>query len=99
MDGSNKKIAQKVEEAAELAAHSRAMNKVIEMSASQWVGILAEMDEKDVDEFIYVMTEERQEYQDIKKKEERRLQINDTRRLQRLERLKIRMEEITERIK
>jgi|GEM_PF-3515971 len=99
MDGTNKKFAHKVEEASELATRSRAMNRLIEMTAAEWVGILAELDEKELDEFLYVMNEERDGYEEIEKKRQRRHQVNDTRRLQRLERLKIRMEELSERIK
>lgn len=94
MSGSNKKNVQKIEAAATLAAKSKGMQSVLAISEAQWVAILAELDENKLDELIYVLSDEAETYVEIKKKRQRRHKVNDTRRLQRLERLKIRMEEI-----
>lgn len=99
MQDKNTNIAQKVEKAAQMAVQSEVMNRILDMSSAQWVGILAELDEKEVDEFLYVMKLEAEGHKEIEQKRRRRHLVNDTRRLQRLERLKIRMEEINERIK
>jgi hypothetical protein len=99
MPNKNKKIVQKVEKVAHLAAQSEAMQDVLALSEAQWISIVAELDEKKVDELLLVLEEEKDGYKEIEKKRVRQHHINDTRRLQRLERLKIRMEEISKNAK
>lgn len=99
MSQSSNKIAQKVERASQLASQSSVMKELMEMSSAEWVGIFAELDEKELDEFLYVMGEEKNGFEEIKQKAKRRLQVNETRRLQRMERLKIRMEAFHDRLK
>lgn len=95
MQNSNKNLAMKVEESARLAAKSEAMREVLDLNETQWIGVFADLDEKKLDDLLMVLREEAEGYTDIEKKRQRRHTVNDTRRLQRLERLKIRMEEIS----
>jgi len=95
MQKKSKKVVQKVEETARLASKSEAMHEILNLSEPQWVGIFADLDESKLDDLLMVLREEADGYSDIEKKRQRRHMVNDTRRLQRLERLKIRMEEIS----
>jgi dephospho-CoA kinase len=99
MPNSDKKFVQKLENVAHLASQSEAMQNVLALSESQWLGVLSDLDEKKLDELVFALKEEKEGYEAIEKKRLRQHQINSTRRLQRLERLSIRMEEITKNAK
>ncbi len=90
----NKNFVQKVEEAADLATGSIAMREVLSLKYEQWIAVFAELDEKKIDELLFVLKEEMDGYKEIEKKRQRRHAINKTRYFHRLERLKIDMAKI-----
>lgn len=82
----------KMLKAASMLPESSAMKKMLPFSKERWAGILAELDEDQVDDLLLLLKEEEGMHLDLDKKEDRRLQVNETRYLQRLEKLRISME-------
>ena len=85
----------KLKRASSLLSDSKVFKQFLDVPAPMWAGILSQLDEKKVDDLLLILDEELSMRMGIKKKEERRLQINSSKYLQRLERLKIRAENVS----
>ncbi|OGJ44652.1 hypothetical protein A3J23_00020 [Candidatus Peregrinibacteria bacterium RIFCSPLOWO2_02_FULL_48_14] len=90
-DGDHKSA--KIERASTMLEKSPAFQLVLPMSAEEWAGVLAKLDEDKIDDYLLILDEEKGTHLELKKEEKRKLQTNRTRYLQRLERLKVKAKE------
>lgn len=86
---------EKIKHASSLLPASPGFRANVVLTANQWAGILATLDEKKIDELLLVLEEEKGMNEDVEKEKVRKLTVNQTSYLQRLEQLKIRMESLT----
>ena len=86
---------EKIKHASSLLPSSLGFRANVVLTANQWAGILATLDEKKIDELLLVLEEEKEMNEDVEKEKVRKLTVNQTSYLQRLEQLKIRMESLT----
>lgn len=80
---------QKVLHASQLLEDSPAFQRVLPLTAQEWAGVLSELDEEKIDDYLLLLTEEQSMRAEIRKTEKRKKKVNHTRYLQRLERLKV----------
>ena len=85
---------EKIQHASALLPVSPGFRANVVLTANQWVGILKSLDEKKIDELLLVLEEEKGMNQDVETEKLRKLTINQTAYLQRLEKLKVRMESL-----
>ncbi len=85
---------EKIKHACKLLPVSPGFRANVVLTENQWAGILQSLDEKKIDELLLILEEEKAMNQDVEKEKDRKLTVNQTAYLQRLEKLKIRMESL-----
>lgn len=85
---------EKIKHASQLLPISPGFRANVVLTANQWAGILMGLDEKKIDELLLILEEEKGMNMDVEKEKVRKLTVNQTAYLQRLEQLKIRMESL-----
>ena len=70
-------------------AKSAAFKRNIDLPVGKWAGILADLDEEQIDDFLLILNEEQEMLMGNKKTESRKIAISKARYLQRLEQLKM----------
>ncbi len=85
---------QKVARALELIENSGGMKQFpLELTLEQWAGVFAEMQEEKVDDLLLILEEEAKMKLSDEQTEKRAHKVNQTRYLQRMERLKLSLEQ------
>lgn len=87
--------ASKIQRAAKLLPLSQGFRSNVVFSDKEWAGILANLDESRIDELLLILEEERDMNGDVENEKDRKLTMNRSAYLQRLEKLKIRIEDLT----
>lgn len=85
----------KIRKAAEMLPLSQGFRSNVILSAGEWTAVLKKMDEAKIDELLLILEEESGMNKDIEKEKDRKLTFNRSSYLQRLEKLKIRIEDLT----
>lgn len=85
---------EKIQHASQLLPYSPGFRANVVLTENQWAGILMGLDEKKIDELLLILEEEKGMNADVEKEKVRKLTVNQTAYLQRLEQLKIRMESL-----
>lgn len=85
---------QKIQTASEMLPRSAGFRANLNLSSEQWAGILSKLDEKKIDELMLILNEEKDMNGEVIKEKERKLAVNHSKYLQRLEKLKLRAESL-----
>ena len=85
---------QKIHRIAVELSKDRLMRQNMVFSPEEWAGILAELDDQAIDDFMYLYKERDEGLMDIEKKKDRKHATNAARYLQRLEMLRLRAESL-----
>jgi len=83
----------KIQNVAERLSQSEAFRRNLAFTASEWAGILAELDDEKVDGFTLILDEEDSGHEEIEKERLRKHASNKARYLQRIEKLKLSAEQ------
>ncbi len=85
----------KIQRAAEMLPLSSGFRANVVLSSVEWAGILKNLDESRIDELLLILEEESGMNSDNEREKDRKLTMNRSTYLQRLEKLKIRIEDLT----
>lgn len=96
MSSDQKTREQKLERALHLVQKSGGLKTLpLKLNSNQWAGVLKDMDEKTMDDLLLILEEEHELRTLAESTAARKHQVNDTRLLHRLEKLKLSLEQVS----